>query len=161
MTRLSRRSILQVLLVAGSLPATSSFLPREACAGQGEAPAVHVRWRVPQAHVDSVREQLRFRGDLAGDQTSVDSRGIPFFYILAGAVLVPYLADALIAVYRDVRYGGLLVQARGGEIVIENDLRLPGGTLLVKSADGIEVYQSARADPGKLIEALGGLTGKP
>ncbi len=115
-----------------------------------------MRWRVPRDQVPTVREEARFDGVVTGDPNSAkDTKGLPLIYLFVGAVLVPYLADALLAVYRDAKYGGMVVVSKGDELVIENDPRLEGGVIVVKDAKGVTIYRSKTvSDPNELIAAL-------
>ena len=91
------------------------------------------RWRanVPQAEV--IQRTLSFDGTTA--KTSGD-KAIGVSVIFAGAVMIPYLAKSIWSVVRDVRYGGLVIDMRGDEVVIENDPRLDGGIIVLIKPDG-------------------------
>ena len=50
--------------------------------------------------------------------------------------MIPYLAKSIWSVVRDIRYGGLVVDLRSDEVVIENDPRLDGGVIVLIKPDG-------------------------
>ena len=59
----------------------------------------------------------------------------------AGTVAISTLARALMAAYKDMRYGGIVITARDGQLNIENDVRINGGTIVVYNNQNIKVYQ--------------------
>ena len=52
-----------------------------------------------------------------------------------------HLAKPLIEVYRDVKYGGIVVHQENGKVVIDNDPRFSSGTIIVIQEDEITVFQ--------------------
>ena len=154
MDRPDRRSLLAITLsglVAGWLR------PRDMFAGQATStePSARPRsflWRVPVAHFQTVRDQLRFEGHV---ETEKDSRGSPIVYIFVGVLLLPYLANALLALRRDIIHGGLVIDTRGSEIVIDNDPRLDGGVIVVVTEDKVYYFERDEIiEPDKLLAAL-------
>jgi hypothetical protein len=71
------------------------------------------------------------------------------------------LARALVGVYKDLRYGGIVVTTRDGKINITNDVRLSSGTMIVYDNQGLKVYevtQNADADIGHLAKSLSSIS---
>jgi hypothetical protein len=96
-------------------------------------------------------EDAKFDGEVKAEK---DTKGLVVF-IFVGAVLVPYLVDAVLALRREINYGGVVIDTRGSEVVIDNDPRLDGGTLVVITAEGVETHQRDDiVDPTQLISAL-------
>ena len=61
---------------------------------------------------------------------------------MAGVVAVSQLARTLLAVYRDIRYGGIVVHSKDGKVLIENDPRFSSGTLIIVQEDEVKVFQN-------------------
>jgi len=104
---------------------------------------VEIQWRVPKEQVATIREELQFNKDqIQPDLSSADdTKGVPLIYIFLGTVIVGQLAKTLLDIYRDARYGGIIVSCQDGEIVIENDPRLSSGTLIMVCQDDVQVFQ--------------------
>ena len=106
----------------------------------------------------AIQKELNFEGSVTPDRaTQVDGRSPALIYILAGIVSVDILIRTLLSVYKDVRYGGIIIRrGDGGRLVIANDKKLPGGTILVdQGSQGIQVL-NARSQPGsdELLQAV-------
>ena len=112
-------------------------LPDAAFAAAPEDTPREIRWRVPVAYVDTVRQNLRFQGSV---EKEANEKGVGLVFIFVGAVLLPYLADAVLALRRDIVYGGIVIDTRGPEIEIKNDKRLDSGMIVVISPSGTKLY---------------------
>ena len=122
-----------------------------------ESESVDIQWRVPREQVREVRKQLNFEGEVTGDLSTVeDTKGPPLIYIFVGVVVISQLAKTLLDIYRDVRYGGIIVRNENGKVLIENDPRLSSGTIIVQQKDKVEVTirDKDNPSPSDLIKAL-------
>lgn len=132
------------------------------CSDVDAQQSASVIWYVPRDQVQTVREALNFQGQIIPKTNSdLITRGAPLLFVLAGTISIPLLAHALIDVYRDFRYGGVVVNVNNGKIDIKNDPRMPSGTIIVYDARGISIYQvnpEYDADAVSLIKALMGIT---
>jgi hypothetical protein len=141
------------LTIAGLLPVARR--------SQAEQTALIV-WNVPRHQVATIRETLDFDGSVTPDGNSrANTRALPLLFVFAGIVSLSSLASALASIYRDVRYGGVVVTARDGRLEINNDPRLSGGTMIVYGADGVAVYRAAPdsdVDPNQLLKTLTAVT---
>jgi hypothetical protein len=117
---------------------------------------LRIRWHLPRDKVKVVRKSLRFDGDVIPDtESATDTKGLPFLYYVLGVVLIPYLADAVLEVYRDYKFGGLVVRVGDDEVLIGNDPRIDGGTIVILDDNGIEIFNQRNIeDPTELIKAL-------
>lgn len=107
-----------------------------------ETDSVDIQWRVPREQVSTVKEGLNFDGKISGDESTIeDTKGLPLIYIFVGVVAVFELARTLLEVYRDVKYGGIVVHQENGKVVIDNDPRFSSGTIIVIQEDEITVFQ--------------------
>ncbi len=107
-----------------------------------ETDLVDIQWRVPREQVGTIKEELNFNGEISGDESTIeDTKGLPLIYIFAGVVAVAQLARTLLEVYRDVRYGGIVVHQENGKVVINNDPRFSSGTIIVIQEDEVKVIQ--------------------
>ena len=131
------------------------LLPEKLVQGQ-EADSVDIQWRVPREQVKTVEEELNFDGEVTGDKSTIeDSKGLPLIYILAGVVAVSQLARTLLEVYRDVRYGGIVVHSENGELLIDNDPRFSSGKLIIVQGEEVKVIQAKnQPQPTEVIDAL-------
>ena len=117
------------------------LLPSKLVQGQ-ETDSVDIQWRVPREQVRTVEEELNFEGEITGDKSTIeDSKGLPLIYIFAGVVAVSQLTKTLLEVYRDLRYGGIVVHSKDGKVMIDNDPRFSSGTLIIIQEDEVKVIQ--------------------
>ena len=126
-------------------------------------PSAAIVWNVPRNQVPTIRETLDFNGTVTptGNSTN-NTRALPLLFIFAGIVSLSSLANALASVYRDIRYGGVVVMARDGRLEINNDPRLSGGTMIVYG-DGVEVLRATPErdlDPSELLKSLTAITAR-
>lgn len=147
MVHRQRRNFLIFLLTA----LATKWGLRAAAASADDSPR-NFRWRVPIAHLETVKENLRFEGTVTSEK---DEKGIPLVFIFVGAVLLPYLANAVLALRREIVYGGVIIDTRGSEIVVGNDKRLDAGVIVVITANGTDIYERDEfEDPSELVAAL-------
>jgi len=110
------------------------------------------RWRLPTAHFETVKKELRFEGEITEEK---DAKGLPLVYIFVGAVLLLYLAKAILAVRREIVYGGVLIDTRGKEIVIDTNKSLSAGVIVIVTPEGTQLYERDEInDPAELIKIL-------
>lgn len=123
---------------------------------RAEEPAdqtVAFEWRVPAAQADIVRKNLQYQGE---ETPQADSRGVPVLVIFVGLVLLPYLANAVLALQRQIAYGGVVVDARSEVVKITHDKALDNGVIVILGKDGTKIVERNEiTDPAKLIEAIG------
>jgi len=144
---LMRRRLLGAIVAGISIRV---ILPPLGSAATAEETPQGFRWRVPVAHLETVKDNLRFEGTVAEEEV----RGVMVF-IFVGAELLPYLADAVLALRREIVYGGVVIDTRGPEIVIENDKRLDSGVIVVVTPNGSDFYERDDIEaPTELIAAL-------
>jgi hypothetical protein len=118
-------------------------------------------WNVPRSQVQNLRDALNFQGQITPKSNPALERGLPVLFVFAGAVAISTLARALVTVYKDMRYGGIVVTARDGKLNIANDDRLDSGTIVVYNNQNIKVYQlneSKGTDVGALVKVLNDIT---
>ena len=158
MTEFGRRTFLLYLFggLLGSFLWPRRLLAQETAGTKETAQPCNFRWRVTATHFETVEAKLRskeakFEGKVEAEK---DTKGLAVF-IFVGAVLVPYLVDAVLALRRDIVHGGVVIDTRGSEIVIDNDPRLDGGTLVLVTSEGVEIYERHDiVDPTELVSAL-------
>lgn len=125
---------------------------------------VTIQWRVPREQVKTVRQDLDFQGEITPDESTIeDDRGLPLIYVFVGVAAVGALAKTLLDIYKDARYGGVIVSKNEqGKVVIENDPRLEKGTIIINQGDEIKVIFKEQDNPQatELIKALTPLVGK-
>jgi hypothetical protein len=108
-------------------------------------------WRVPKVHFETVKNELTFQGNIEKEK---DTKGA-FVYIFIGAVLIPYLAKAVLALRREIVQGGIVIDTTGERINIDTDKSLPGSIIVVKSLNGTEIYEKDEIEnPTELVNVL-------
>lgn len=126
--------------------------PNPGLAEGSDQTVTQIRWRVPVAHLDTVRSNLHFEGTVTNH---TDEKGVPLTFVFVGLVLLPYLAEAVLALRREIVYGGVVIDTRGAEIAIDHDKRLDSGVIVVVTRRGADFYERDDIhDPTELIAAL-------
>jgi hypothetical protein len=123
-----------------------------------ENQSVNIQWRVPAEQVNTVREELNFEGQVIPDKSTItDDRGLPLIYILIGAVALGQIATTLLEIYKDTKYGGVVVRKnKKGELLIENNANLERGTIIIDQGNEVKIIFKEKNDPKatELIQAL-------
>ena len=144
---ITRRTV--VMVSAATLAAiglTLRAVPAQ-CA-QEQPLAFH--WRVPQAHVDLVRRSLQYEGQ---ELPVNDEKGVPLVVVFVGATLAVYLANSIVALMRDIVYGGVIIDLRTTPLTVQTDKSLAGGAVIVINPDGTHKYYDREEVDGELLEA--------
>lgn len=135
----------------------TASLPKMLVLGQ-ENESVEIEWRVPTEQLEAVKEQIGNNITVEPDlRTIPDSKGLPTIYILAAAaVILEQLAKALLATYRQVKYGGIVITYENDKFNIVNDPRLSSGTILFmrKDKDPIMLQEKDNPQPNQVVELL-------
>lgn len=147
---ITRRKVLNAGLMSLSMPLVM-FSATKGFAEITQDSSVSFRWRVPLAHREAVRQALP--ADVQEIEDS-DAKGV--LYIIVGAVVLTYLAKAILALRRDIVHGGVVIDLRRDPVEIETDKGLSGGVILVIAPDGKHtLYERDEIEsPTELINAL-------
>jgi hypothetical protein len=124
-------------------------------AGQGalaDESQVQVEWTVPTPQLADVQERLALPAQPVPSKDG--TRGPPLFYLLAGAAALPSVVDAIISVYREVVYGGVVIDACNNRMEIHNDRSIPGKIMVVRCAEKLALYAAADVQSTDLIKVL-------
>lgn len=153
MRKFCRRDALRTLVCSASVLAV---LGRATVAlARPEEPAdreVAFEWWVPASQVDIVRKNLDYQGQ---ETTQTDSRGVPVLVVFGGLALMAYLAKAILALQRQIAYGGVVVDTRSKVVKITHDRALDAGVILIVSKEGTKIVERDEiTDPTKLIEVM-------
>ena len=148
-----RRNVLRTIVCSvvglAVLKRTTVALARD------EEPAdqpVAFEWWVPAAQVDIVRKNLEYQGQ---ETPQTDSRGVPVLVVFGGLAFIAYLARAILALQRQIAYGGVVVDTRSEVVKITHDKALDAGVILIVSKDGTKIVERDEiTDPAKLIEVM-------
>jgi hypothetical protein len=123
--------------------------------GQGalaDESQVQVEWTIPAPQLADVQERLALPAQPLASNDG--TRGPPLFYLLAGAATLPSVVDAIIVVYREVVYGGVVIDACNDRIEIHNDRSIPGKVMVVRCAEKLALYVAADVQSPDLIKVL-------
>jgi hypothetical protein len=115
----------------------------DAEANQSSEQMVTFEWQAPAAQASIVRQNLTYTGS---ETAQTDGRGVPLLAIFVGAVLLPYLAKAVIEVQRQFAHGGTVVDMRGPTVKILSDKALDGGVIVVVRQDGTTSIERNETD---------------
>ena len=130
-----------------------NFLSRRTSAQEvsGDERELNFQWRVPQAHLETVKNELRFNGEIKEEQGTKGG----WIFVFIGVVLIPYLAKAVLALRREIIHGGIVIDTRGDKINIDTDKSLPGGVIVMVSKESTEIFERNEiSDPTELVSAL-------
>lgn len=146
------------VVLAGFMAMIFARLFPERLVRSQESEPVDIQWRVPEEQIETVREQLNFDGEIIGDPSTIDEdRGLPLIYIFAGIFALDLIVKTLLEVYRDARYGGIIIRKnQEGKLLIENDSRLDPGIIVIDQGDEIKVIlrENEQPKPKDIVEAL-------
>jgi hypothetical protein len=153
------RGIALMLFLAATVPSPSHArppAPQSSPAPTEQAPARQVDWQVPEGDIGKAISASRFRGKVQPASANAKSRSPVALVVIVGVLVIPYLADALVQVYKNARYGGALVDATGPTITIRHDPGLRGGVIVVKTKTaGTKIVDTGKVEaPAALIQSL-------
>lgn len=130
---------------------------------QSNASGIAFQWKVPGERLQQAREATKLSvNQIYGDESSVDhTKGLPALYVIAGIIMLPELAKALMDVYKDWKYGSMVIDSRSDSLVIYHDPQGRADTTIVKSRDGtVLLYENRNSfDATKWLQLL--LTATP
>lgn len=147
MVDFSRREIVGSLILVGSIELILSAVAP--VRGAEETPRKFV-WRVPKPFEESVRSSLTFEGQVEPD----NERGLTVIFV--GVALLFHLARSVLRLHDELQ-GGTVIDVRGEEILIERDLDLLGGTIVIVSKEGASFHERKEfPNPADLVSAIKG-----
>jgi hypothetical protein len=147
---INRRELLEKIILSFTVVAFSPWR-LFAQSTSGDDRPLEFQWRVPQAHFETVKNELQFDGKIEREN---DSKGI-LIYIFVGAVLLPYLAKAVLALRREIVHGGIVIDTTGEKIDIDTDKSLPSGLIVMRTSEGAQLFERDEiSDPAELVGAL-------
>ena len=127
---------------------------------QGPETAVAVEWfPADGSTMDDLRQQAdRLReADPNAEVNVVESQGIlPIIGWVVAAIAIVALAREISDLVCRLRKQGVIIDARGGKVRIREQKELPGGTVVVLTAQGSENYNvcDGKVDLAALIKAV-------
>jgi hypothetical protein len=126
--------------------------------------AVTIEWYVPNEQSVDIQENLEFKGEAIPDEsTRENDRSPALIYILVGAVALGTLAETLLNIYKDWKYGGIIVSKdKKGKLLIKSDPRLDRGTIIVDQGKEPKIIFKEKDEPKykELMDALSALEKK-
>jgi hypothetical protein len=148
---ISRRYLLKILALSAAALGLRPRLFMAQTASDQDLPR-KFQWRVPKVHFETVKNELQFEGVVTQEK---DAKGVPLVFVFVGAVLLPYLAKAVLALRREIVRGGVVIDTRGDEIDIDTDKSLPGGVIVMVTSEGTQLYERDEiGNPTDLVGAL-------
>jgi hypothetical protein len=139
----------------------SMLLGSSAVEGEQLVPII---WYVPAERTISIQASLGLTASAIPDVTTVDdSRSPAAIYILAGSVALGTLCETLLNVYKNWKYGGILIRRdKKGRLELVNVPNIENGTIIVDQGNNIKVILSEKNKPdlSVLMNSLKGLTSK-
>lgn len=143
-------------MLIASLPALICYsLSDGACMAEDADAKVKFVWHLPNDRLNRAKVYLGGNLQEEPDQTGEDTtRGLPFLLIISAVALLPELAEAVVQVYRDYKDGGVLITSEHGTFQISTDTRLPPDLVIVKSDQGVVVYQAKHPNVDDLLSPM-------
>jgi hypothetical protein len=139
----------------------SIFLGSSAVGGEQLVPII---WYVPAERTISIQASLGLSGSAIPDVTTVDnSRSPAAIYILAGSVALGTLCETLLNVYKNWKYGGVLIRRdKKGRLELVNAPQIENGTIIVDQGNNVKVIlgEKDKPDLSVLMNSLKVLIGK-
>lgn len=106
------------------------------------ADPIRIEWELPRRNAARTAEYLGVGSDhIVPAPGSPVGRGGPLIVIIVAAVLLVVLARALVAAYRDFRYGGLIIQDTDRGLSVRSDRRIPGHVIIIKDRNGVTIRE--------------------
>jgi hypothetical protein len=112
-----------------------------------------IEWRMPTPQLATVNEHLQFSGKQTFEQDP-NHLGTPLFVVLAGLAYLPSIVESVVSVYRQVVYGGVIIDVCGDKLEIRNDRAIPGEVIVVRCGPSVVLYRSADVKPEDLLKVL-------
>ncbi len=126
--------------------------------------SVTIEWYVPNEQSVDIQESLEFKGEAIPDEsTREDDRSPALIYILVGAVALGTLAETLLNVYKDWKYGGIIISKdKKGKLLIKSEPSLDRGTIIVDQGKEPKIIFKEKDEPKykELMDALSALEKK-
>jgi hypothetical protein len=118
--------------------------------------SVQFSWELPNSDAKPLARRLGISDKNISPAPGTETdRGVPIVVIIVGIVALVVLVKEIIAIYRDLKYGGLVIEDRGKRLVIRNDPRLPGRVIVVKDKRGVAIHElKGDISASELLKAL-------
>ena len=117
-----------------------------------------IEWHVPADRSLDIQESLEFNGIVVTEKKNQEnSRSIPLIYILVGSVALGSLAETLLKVYRDWKYGGIIVTRNSDKkIIIRSIPNLERGIIIIDNGKDLKIAIQERDRPQlkELVDSL-------
>jgi hypothetical protein len=92
-------------------------------------------------------------------QNTTDPNFSPLIIVVA-ALTSGYLATTVFRLWSDVKYGGIVIDARASELLVKENQALPRGTVIVVGAEKDKVQEFTPKDETELGSILKSVIGK-
>lgn len=121
---------------------------------KGETGTIQLDWEVPQDALATAHSVAHFTGSVTPAPGSVQEKSPVILFIIVGSVVVPYLVNALIEIYRG-RNGGAVVDTTVTPVTIRHDPELQAGIIILKSTNGTTIVNTKNLEaPTNLLKAF-------
>lgn len=121
--------------------------------------SLEIKWTTPSEQLNTVRSALNNdQLKVKADPSSIDeTKGLPLLYVISGVILIPQFAKAVIDVYKDFKYGQVIItQDSSGIVSILHDPKSSNHTVIfIDSKNNISFHENITTlDPNRLLELL-------
>jgi hypothetical protein len=145
-----RRSLLALWLSSSAYSSLYSL-----CWGADANVKARFEWHLPSEQLGTAEQYLGKPESIKPEpHSATDTRGLPVLLIITAVALVPEIAEAIVRVYRDYKYGGVVITSKDGALDIRTDPRLSSSMVIVRSANGIDIRQVKDPSADDLISLL-------
>ena len=101
----------------------------------------------------------RYQPPPGEEQNTTDPNFAPLI-ILVAALTTGYLASTVFRLWGDVKYGGIVIDARASEVLVKENQALPRGTVIVIGAQKDSVQEFTPKDETELGNILKSVIGQ-
>jgi hypothetical protein len=123
--------------------------------GAGADVKARFEWHLPSEQLGTAEKYVGKPESIKPEpHSATDTRGLPVLLIITAVALVPEIAQAIVRVYRDYKYGGVIITSKDGALDIRTDPRLSSSMVIVRSANGIDIRQVKDPSADDLIFLL-------
>ncbi len=126
-------------------------------------PTVQFTWKSKdQPVIEAQQEYLRSKGAEVGEIEEQDpgtrNPALVVLFVIGGVAAISELAHSIVDVVKEYKHGGLVVDAQGEELKINDNPSLKQGQILVRTRDGdvklLESQSHSGTDLAELVSSL-------
>ena len=127
---------------------TEQHLTRVADAEQVEAvannPSVNVEWHITKEQATDLNNKYKIEEP---NQLETRSPLVVGMVVLVRSFVIPQIIEAFVDLFEKYKNDGFLLDARGDKVVVEKSDRVPPGSVIVITENGVETIKVGGPNP--------------